>query len=304
MPRRRYRTFSSYLQQRFGEPVRKLSLDAGFTCPNRDGTFSDVGCSYCAPETFSLHSHPNRPSLIQQIRQGIDAGHRRGIHCFIAYFQAYTNTYAPVAKLKDIYDIIRAFPEIVGISIGTRPDCIDEEKLELINSYTSNYDVWIEYGLQSIHDETLFRINRGHNAEAFFRAIGLTRHYSEIKICVHVILGLPGESPAMELETARRVAQIKPEGIKIHPLHVVMGTTLAQDYQQQNYQPLTLTGYVERVVHFLELLWPETVVQRLSADSLGSKLLAPQWLLEKNAVLQAIQTKLEQEDSWQGKFYS
>jgi uncharacterized protein len=299
----RYRTLSSYLKNKFGQSVRKLSLDAGFTCPNRDSTFSDAGCIYCEPESFSIYSNPSAPPLIQQIRQGIESGHRRGVHRFIAYFQAYTNTHGPVGKLKDIYDTIHAFPEIVGLAIGTRPDCVDREKLKLIASYTKDYDVWLDYGVQSIHEETLNRINRGHGPEAIFRAVLLTREHPEIKICAHIILGLPGEDAEMELVTAKAMAKLKIEGIKFHPLHVIKGTRLAKEYDQNRYEPLTMETYVERLVRFLEVTWSETVIQRLSADSMGDTLIAPTWLREKSSVIQAIQKKMEQEDTWQGKLF-
>lgn len=304
MPARvRFRAFSAYLQQRFGGPVRKLSLNAGFTCPNRDGTISETGCVYCDPDTFSPHPGPDAPPIIHQLRAGIEAGHRRGVKQFLAYFQSYTNTYAPAAKLRDVYDTIRAFPEIKGLAIGTRPDCVDAGVLEVVSAFAPEYEVWLEYGLQSIHAETLFRINRGHGPDAFFMAVELTRQHPGIKICAHVILGLPGESPEMERETARAVARLRLEGVKFHPLHVVKSTPLARDFAHGRYAPLSREAYAERVVRFLEQLWPETVIQRLTADCPDERLVAPKWLLDKNAVLREIQERMEKEDTWQGKCY-
>ncbi|MCK5218732.1 TIGR01212 family radical SAM protein [bacterium] len=298
----RYRNFSAYLKERFGSPTRKLSLNAGFSCPNRDGKLSDQGCVFCEPSAFSPFGGPQAPPLIKQLRQGIEQGKSRGIQNFIAYFQAYTNTYAPVAMLKDIYDTIWAFPEIKGLAIGTRPDCVDQEILDLIAGYAEKYEVWMEYGMQSIHDETLARINRGHGNEAFLKAVNITREYPELKICAHVILGLPGESEALEKETAETVASLRLEGIKLHPLHVVTNTSLAQEYYQGRYQPLARDEYVNRVVRFLECLWPETIIQRLTAECPEQMLVAPDWLRDKSAVLREIQDRLEREDTWQGRY--
>ncbi|MBN1594757.1 TIGR01212 family radical SAM protein [candidate division FCPU426 bacterium] len=303
MPGRRYRTLSSYFRENFGQPVRKISLDAGFSCPNRDGRTSDAGCIFCEPRSFSPAAGEAPLPVDQQLREGIHAGQSRGVRLFFAYFQAYTNTDAPVARLKSIYDVVRAFPEIIGLSIGTRPDCLDQKKLELISSYAGEYEVWLEVGMQSVHDRTLQRINRGHDAAAFFQAVRLIRQYPGIKVCAHVILGLPGENPEMEKETACAVARLQVEGIKLHPLHVVQGTALAREYAARSYLPLAREEYVERAVRFLERLWPRTVIHRLCADSLADWLLAPAWVREKNSVLQAIQAKMEQEDTWQGKAY-
>lgn len=304
MPSRvRYRSFSAYLQQRFGGPVRKLSVNAGFTCPNRDGTISDTGCVYCDPDTFSPHPGPDVPPIIHQLRAGIEAGHRRGVKQFLAYFQSFTNTYAPPAKLKDVYDAIRAFPEIKGLAIGTRPDCVDAEVLNVISAFIPEYEVWLEYGLQSIHDQTLVKINRGHGAQAFFEAMALTRQHPGIKVCAHVILGLPEETTDMERETAQTVARLRLEGIKFHPLHVVSKTPLAEAFAKGHLTPVSREAYTERVVRFMEHLWPDTVIQRLTADCADERLVAPKWLLDKNAVLREIQDRLEQEDTWQGKLY-
>ena len=300
-PSVRYRTYSAYLKERFGGPTRKISLNAGFSCPNRDGKLSDQGCIFCEPSAFSPFGGPSAPPLIQQLRQGIEQGKSRGIQNFIAYFQAYTNTYAPVARLKDKYDTIRDFPEIKGLAIGTRPDCVDQEILDLIAGYAENYEVWMEYGLQSVHDETLVRINRGHGNEAFLKAVTMTRKYPELKICAHVILGLPGESEALEKETAGAVASLRLEGVKLHPLHVVTNTSLARDYYQGRYLPLERDEYVNRAIRFLERLRPETIIQRLTAECPEQMLVAPEWLRDKSAVLREIQDRLEREDTWQGR---
>lgn len=310
-PGPRWRAFSAYLRERFGGPVRKLSLHAGFTCPNRDGTLSSDGCVFCAPEAFSKHAGlgrtgfeyagPEAPPVIRQLRQGIEAGKRQGVSRFMAYFQSYTNTYAPPGLLRDVYGTIRAFPEVKALAIGTRPDCVDPDVLSAIAEFLPDYEVWMEYGLQSIHDASLAWMNRGHNRAAFERAVELTRQWPQMKICAHVILGLPGETPEMEADTARAVADWRLEGVKLHPLYVVAGTALAEMHRNGRFTPLMREAYTERVARFLELLWPETVIQRLTADCPADHLVAPQWLPDKNAVVAEIQSRLEREDTWQGK---
>jgi uncharacterized protein len=300
-PLPRWRAFSAYLRERFGGPTRKLAVHAGFTCPNRDGTLSTTGCVFCEPEAFSPRAGPEAPPVIQQLRQGIAEGQAQGVSRFVAYFQSYTNTYAPPALLRDVYGTIRAFPEIKALAIGTRPDCVDHDVLGAIADFLPDYEVWMEYGLQSIHDASLAWLNRGHDRAAFEAAVTLTRRWPEIKICAHVILGLPGETPEMEAATAEAVACWRLEGVKLHPLYVVAGTALATMYRSGRFTPLTREAYTERVTRFLERLWPQTVIQRLTADCPQDKLLAPQWLLDKNAVLAEIQSRMEAEDTWQGK---
>ncbi|MCD4813834.1 TIGR01212 family radical SAM protein [bacterium] len=301
MEKPRYRTFSAYLKERFKEPVRKIGLHAGFTCPNRDGSISEAGCIFCEPQTFSPHAVSQPRPLVQQIREGIAQGKRKGIHAFMAYFQAYTNTYGSVRQLKEIYDVVYEFPEICAMAIGTRPDCVDDAILELIHTYTKRYEVWLEYGLQSMHDTTLRAVNRGHGFEAFLKAVTMTRRFSGIQICAHVILGLPGEGAKQELETADALAQLKLEAVKLHPLYVVRETALAKQYQAGRYQPLTLADYTARLVGFLERLHPEMVIQRLTADCSADDLVAPQWILDKAGVIQAIRKTQQLQNSWQGK---
>jgi len=281
--------YSDYLKQRFGRRVHKISVDAGFSCPNRDGEISNSGCIYCDNRTFSpAYRDHSELSLEKQIEQGIEFSRGRfKAEKFIVYFQAHTNTYAPLDELRKKYDIIRQFKDIVGIAIGTRPDCADKEKIDLIASYLDNYEVWIEYGLQSMHKKTLEAINRGHTYEDFLRAIDLTRKYP-IKICVHIILGLPGETREMMLETAEEMAKLKIDGIKIHPLHVVRGTSLEKIYNNNLYKPLSLDEYKNLVSQFLGCLDKDTVIQRISAYCPKELLVAPSWVSERNIVENSI----------------
>jgi hypothetical protein len=300
-PPERFRSFSRYLKNRFGGPVRKISLDPGFSCPNRDGTLSQEGCVFCNPLGFTQRLPVPAADLKQQLALQIAQAKSRGITRVMAYFQPYSNTHAPLPQLQAAYEAIRDFPEVKALAIGTRPDCMDEERVSLIAGYARDYEVWLEYGLQSIHDATLQRLNRGHDAAAFFRAVSLTRQFPEIRICVHVILGLPGEDPRHELETAGALARCRVEGVKLHPLHIVAGTALASSPEPTPL--LSRAEYIERAGRFLEQLWPETLVQRLTADCRPDLLVAPAWLAEKTMVLQGIQAWLEQADTWQGKKY-
>jgi radical SAM protein (TIGR01212 family) len=261
---------------------------------------SDKGCTFCSPESFSPFAGQNL-SIAQQLEKGIEAGEGKGINIFMAYFQAFTNTYGPVAKLKKTYDTIKSFPEIRALAIGTRPDCVDEDKLKLIAGYTGDYEVWIEYGLQSTNSTTLKKINRGHTSQDFINAIELTRAFPKIKVCTHVILGLPGETPAGEEKTAAVVTRLDLEGIKLHPLHAVKGTALAEAYERKEWEPLSQDNYIARVVAFLERIPEQCVIQRLTADCPVEYLVAPEWILQKSQVIQGIEKKLVELNTQQGR---
>ncbi|MFH1784101.1 MAG: TIGR01212 family radical SAM protein [bacterium] len=281
-----YYTFSTYLRERFGCRVHKVNIDAGFSCPNRDGTKGTGGCIYCDNRGFSHNSRiPVRPVDIQ-IQEAIEFARKRfRAEKFMAYFQAYSNTYAKPDVLRKTYDSIRRFDDIVALAIGTRPDCVDSDILDVIGEYTSDYELWMEYGLQSIHERTLEVINRHHSYADFEKAVHLTREREGIKICAHVILGLPGETVADMIETARALSSLKVESVKIHPLHVVRGTRLEELYNLGEYKPMEEDEYVEAAVSFLEHLSQNIIIQRLSADCPRELLAAPSWMLDKNRVL-------------------
>jgi radical SAM protein (TIGR01212 family) len=218
---------------------------------------------------------------------------------FIAYFQAFSNTYAPVEKLKELYDESLSFEDVVGLSISTRPDCVPNSVLDLIEGYTRDYHVWIEYGLQSIHHRTLQLINRNHGLAEFIDAVLRTKGRS-INICAHVIIGLPGESIDEISETAKVIAALRLDGVKIHSMYIVRETKLEQMYQKGDYEPLTFEQYVSIASNFLELLPPDMVIQRLTGDCPGDILVAPKWTLDKQRVLMGITEELKHRDSWQG----
>ena len=302
--RSRYHRFRDYLFHRYGRRIGKIPLDAGFGCPHRGGTNhrQAPGCIYCENAAFSPHAraglHP--PPLEEQLERGIRFGGKR-YHSsgFFAYFQAYSNTYGPVELLEKRYSVIRRFPEIVGLAVGTRPDCVDEAVLDLLESFSPNYEVWAEYGLQSAQNPTLDRIQRGHTVEDFLSAVERTSR-RRILICVHVILGLPGESHDEMIETARLLAGLPIQGVKIHHCHVIKDTPLALSYHKGEYSPLSYSEYLRCLCDFLEYLpWPITI-QRLIGEAPRELLLAPKWGEDKGRILREIQNELEGRGSHQG----
>jgi radical SAM protein (TIGR01212 family) len=299
---KRYNDLNSYLRRIFGCRVQKITIDAGLTCPNRDGTISTGGCIYCNTRGSGTGAHAKGLSVTQQLIQGQETLSKRyKAKKFIAYFQSFSNTYAPVNTLKGLYEAALAVDDVVGISIGTRPDCVNDDILDLLQGYARHCLVWIEYGLQSAKDETLVLINRGHDVRCFKEAVYATQGRG-IKICAHVILGLPNENRADMLHTAKILAGLKIDGLKLHLLYVVKGTRLEKLYRQGSYSCLKQQEYIDLVCDFLERLPSEMVIQRLTGDPHPNELVAPQWALEKSETLAKIRQTLEKRDSWQGKF--
>ncbi|MFA6989440.1 MAG: TIGR01212 family radical SAM protein [Candidatus Gastranaerophilaceae bacterium] len=300
---KRYNQYSSFLKDKFNAKVYKVTLDAGFSCPNRDGTKSFGGCIFCDDSGSFSNAHDNLLPIEEQLEIGITRlKNRFKAEKFISYFQAYTNTYASVEHLKKVYDSAFSHPDVIGISIGTRPDCVDKEKISLISSYAQNHYVWVEYGLQSIHNKTLQAVNRGHSFEDFVHAVEITKN-NNINICAHVILGLPGETKEDMLNTARILSKMGINGVKIHLLCVLKGTKLEQIHNDGMYTPLEENEYVETVCDFLELLSPEITIHRLAGNGLKKILVAPRWLPEKFRILTMIDRELEKRNSFQGCFY-
>ncbi|MFO7785685.1 MAG: TIGR01212 family radical SAM protein [Thermodesulfobacteriota bacterium] len=300
---RRYRDFNSYLRECFGERVQKISLDAGLGCPNRDGTLSSKGCIYCDHRGSGSGAYlEGGLSVEEQLRRGaLFASRRYGARKFIAYFQSFTNTYAPVSVLRSLYERALAYPGVVGISVGTRPDCVDDDVLDLLASFRDRFMVWVEYGLQSAHDETLRAINRGHDTACFERAVKETA-LRGLNVCAHIILGLPRESREMMRQTACFVAGLPVSGLKIHGLYVTAGTTLARQYREQRFSCLDRETYVDIVVDVLERVPESVVIQRLTGDPPpGLDLVAPEWAGDKRLLLRRIRERLEERDSRQGE---
>lgn len=299
---KRYRDYSTYLKEIFGERVQKISLDAGLNCPNRDGTISDKGCTYCDSRGSGTGAMINRGlSIDEQITESRKRLERRyGARKFIAYFQSFTNTYAPPSQLKELYDRALNYPDMVGLSVGTRPDCVNKEILGLLHSYQEKYLVWIEYGLQSSHDATLSRINRGHDVACFEQGVRMAKDFG-LNVCTHIILGLPGETRDMMRQTAMFLAKLPLDGIKIHLLYIVKETPLASLYKKGEYRCLERDEYIEMVVDVLELLPPDMVIQRLTGDPIGVELVAPLWAKDKSENLRLIRQRLQDRETWQGR---
>ncbi len=299
-----YRDLNTYFRRLFGCRVQKISVDAGLTCPNRDGTLATGGCIYCNARGSGTGAGARGLTITEQIRQGKQYLARRyQAEKFLVYFQSFTNTYAPLPTLRKLYDAALADRDVVGLSIGTRPDCVDEAVLDLLEGYARDRLIWIEYGLQSIHDRTLRRINRGHDFAAFQRAVAATRGRG-IRMCAHVILGLPGEGRRHMLDTARAVSGMGIDGIKIHLLYVVRGTPLARLHAGGKYRCLQQDEYVRLVCDFLERLPPDMIIQRLTGDPHREELVAPAWSLRKQETLDRIKAELMRRGTCQGARFS
>ena len=296
----RVHTFGQYLLRRYGERVHKLALHAGFTCPNRDGSKGYGGCTFCNNVSFSPNARQPPPVAAQ-----IDAGRavlakRTGARRFLAYFQAYTNTYARVEALRPLYDQALACPGVLGLSIGTRPDCVPPAVLDLLAGYRDQgYEVWLELGLQSAHDQTLERVNRGHGFAEYWQAVAAA-HRRQLPVCTHLILGLPGEDAAAARQSLDRVLELGVEGLKLHPLHVVRHTRLAQAWRRGDYVPWTLEAYVALAADLVERTPTEILFHRLTGTASADILLAPAWCGRKWRVLNALTRELERRNRRQG----
>ncbi len=298
----RYHKFSLYLRRQFGCRVQKIPLNAGFSCPNRDSSLGKDGCIYCGAQGAGGELGQHSLSLRRQMLEGIGNTLKGHPDCkFIAYFQAFSNTYAPVETLDRLYrEALGVDPRVIGLAVGTRPDCLSDGIWELLADYARRYYFWLELGLQSAHNKTLRLIGRGHDRQQFTQAVQRA-HVLGLRVCAHVILGLPGEGRREILRTARYLNALGVEGVKIHNLYVLEGTKLAQLHRQGLYQPLSRDEYVRLATDFLSHLSPQIVIQRLAADPPHSLLLAPPWAMKKSLVLTAIEGELLRRDSWQGK---
>jgi radical SAM protein (TIGR01212 family) len=303
MRRKAFNLYSTHLKSLFGGRVHKISIDAGFGCPHRKGGRIGAGCVFCAPSGSGSVGIEEHESLGVQLEHAKDLMRRKyRAKWFIAYFQPFSNTFAPLKLLRERYDQALAVEDVVGLAVGTRPDCLAEDVADLLLEYDRRSYFWLELGLQSIHDKTLNYLDRGHDYRCFLEAYQRARERG-LKVCVHLILGLPGESREEILATADEMARLKVDGVKIHLLHVLDGTPLGELYKQGQVPILDMPDYVELAVDFIERLPPETLIQRLTGDGPRNILLAPLWSMNKWEVLNAIDAELERRGTRQGAKY-
>ncbi|MDC7223430.1 MAG: TIGR01212 family radical SAM protein [Spirochaetales bacterium] len=297
------RTYSSYLKEKYGRPAYRVGVDGGFSCPNRDSDRMGGGCTYCDPYgSRSAYMGERKLDLQGQIDHSISAMKKRyGVDIFMLYFQAYTSTYGSVEELKSLYDQGLACYDFSELIVSTRPDCLDEEKADLLASYIRpDFDVWVELGLQSIHGVTLDRINRGHGPEEFYRAMELLEKKG-IKRVVHLILGLPGEDRSMMMETVERVNELRPEGLKFHNLHIPSGSPLYREYERGELTFPGSTRHISYLVDALERVHSDTVIMRLTTDSPSPRNSTPGVFLNKSEVWRRTADILLARGSYQGK---
>jgi len=300
---KRYNAFVKYQRLIYGERVQKVAVDAGFTCPNRDGTVAKGGCIYCNNDSFNPSYNSAKKSITQQIEEGVEFLQRRyKAHKFIVYFQPYSNTYADLDTLKRYYEEALSHPQVIGLTIGTRPDCVDEAKIAYLAELAAQYDITIEYGLESISDDTLRRINRGHNVQAYLDALQLTAGRG-IKICTHMIFGFPWESKELWLKTARWLSDKPFDFLKVHQLHVVKHTALAAEYKRNPFYLMPPDEYLNVIVEFLQRLHPRIIIQRLFGEAPPGLLVAPHWNIRNTQLVQMLDKKLEAKNAWQGELY-
>lgn len=298
----RYYSFNQYLRERFNERVHRLSINAEFQCPNLNGEIDSLGCIYCNNKGFSHFTH-EPVSIEAQIEQSIKFYEKKiGVKKFIAYFQAFTNTYAPIEELRVKYEKIRKFPQIVGLFISTRPDCVDQDKIKLINDYQKDYLVWVEYGLQTTHNHILETINRNHTYEDFLNAYQLSKKYN-LNVGVHLIIGLPLQTYADMLEDISRLKNLGVNGIKFHLLHVLKNTELEKQYLQGKIKLLDENEYVKIICDLIERLPKTTVIFRLVSSADDKYLVAPKWINQRGQVIEKIRSELEKRNTCQGNLY-
>lgn len=304
---RRFNSYSNYFTKQFGGRVQKISIDAGFSCPNRDGRISTGGCTFCSNEAFNPSYCRPEKSIKQQIEEGIEFHQRRyrRANQYLAYFQPFSNTYKPLEELKSIYAQALEMPEIVGIVIGTRPDLIDEQILQYLNEIRETHYVMLEYGIESVYDETLKRVNRGHDFATAERAIRMTADYG-IPCGAHFIFGLPGESKEMMLDAAEIISKLPLTTVKFHQLQIFKDTKMADEYIQhpEHFHLFDLEEYIDFVINFAERLNPTIVIERFAGEVPPRFLVSEPWMkLRYDEVLNRIEKRMEERDTWQGRMY-
>ncbi len=299
---KRYHTLNFHLLKTFGEKVYKAVIDAGFSCPNKDGTCGIGGCSFCLGGSgeFTNSAHLSVTEQLKLESERITKKH--GESKMIAYFQSNTNTYAPTDKLRNLYYEALSFPNVSGLSVGTRPDCINEENVSLLKEISQKTYLTVELGLQTIHDKTALKFNRGYGFETFKKAFNLLNE-NDIRVCVHLINGLYDETRDEMVESARVIGKMRPDAVKIHLLHILKGTKAEKDYKNGKITPMTKSQYIDTVCRQLGVLPPECVIERLTGDGGKENLVLPLWSLDKISVLAGIDKELSARSICQGEFF-
>ena len=301
---KRYYTFNNFLQHKFGHKVVKVPLDGGFDCPNRDGKVAHGGCTFCSVSGSGDFAGDRRDDLVTQFNTIKDRTSERkwkGAK-YLGYFQAYTNTYAPVEELRKKFEIILEQEDVVGLSIATRPDCLPDDVVEYLEELNTRTFLMVELGLQTVHDKTGDLINRAHDFQCYVEGVEKLRK-KKINVVSHIINGLPGETTEMMFETAQAVANLDVQGIKIHLLHLLKNTSMVKQYEKGMLEFLDQETYVKLVVDQLEILPVDMVIHRITGDGPAELLIGPMWSTNKFSVLNAIEKELVQRNSWQGKFH-
>ena len=300
----RYYSYRYYLRNLFPHRVQKVSIDAGLTCPNVDGTVAVGGCNFCDNRSFSPSRRIREPDILRQIEEGIRRlKWRYKCDHFTAYFQPATNTYADVDRLRPLFQSAIAHPKVVGLAIGTRPDCLPEDILELLADLGRQTYLSVEYGMQTMHDHSLDWMNRGHHHDSMVDAMERSRNLG-FEICAHIMLGLPTESTQQMLETAREVGRLGVNSVKIHNLYAVRNTPLGEQVLRGEVQLMERDEYISTLVDFLELLPPDIVVERISGDAPGDYFIGPSWCLDKPLVLKALNEEMQRRGSYQGSRFA
>jgi radical SAM protein (TIGR01212 family) len=304
--KRRINFASNYLRNRFGTRIQKVAIDAGFTCPNRDGSISSGGCAYCSNNAFNpSYCHPGKP-IRQQVLEGIEFHEKRyrSATQYLAYFQAYSNTYANIDRLKKLYEEALSFENVTGLIIGTRPDCINEPLLKYLSELAKKYYIVIEYGIESVYNKSLEYINRGHTYEDAVKAIELTKEYG-LNSGAHFIFGFPGETMEEMRGSAGIISKLPLHSIKFHQLQIIKGTRFEKEYHADNtkFKLFNLEEYVDFMANYLPYLNPDFIIERLANETQPWFNVVETWKIRYDGVLQLIEKKMEEMDVWQGKYY-
>jgi radical SAM protein (TIGR01212 family) len=300
---KRYYTWNRHLRDEFGMKIFKVALDAGFDCPNRDGTVAFGGCTFCSAAGSGDFAGDRVDSIVDQFEERKNKMHQKWKDAkYMAYFQAYTNTHAPLSVIKEKFEAALAIDGVVGLSIATRPDCLPDDVVEYLAELNERTYLWVELGLQTVHERTANLINRAHDFSCYLEGVQKLRNHG-IRVCTHIINGLPLEDNEMMLETVREVAKLDVQGIKIHLLHLLKGTPMIKQYEKGLVEFMDKDDYIGLVVDQLELLPPKMVIHRITGDGPINLMIGPMWSVNKWDVLNGIDAELERRESWQGKYF-